>query len=84
MEEGRTIRDPELLEFVMEAREEVENAENQSELLELKQKIEERRNQCLDEITEGFRQQDNLEKVADAVTVLTYLIRIEEAIGEKL
>jgi DnaJ-domain-containing protein 1 len=81
--EGLTISDPDLLEFVMETREEVEHAEDKDELKTLRDKIHKQQVTSLDNVTAAF-ESARLDKAAEAVMVLRYLTRIQDAILEKL
>eukprot|EP00887_Chlorella_sp_A99_P007239 scaffold2.g7239.t1 len=82
--EGMTITDPELLTYVMEAREEVEAAARDppalARLLDENRALEGR---CVGQLARAFREGD-LERVAELTTQLRYLTRIQEAIVERL
>ncbi|EFN52990.1 hypothetical protein CHLNCDRAFT_12745, partial [Chlorella variabilis] len=83
--EGMTISDPELLMYVMEAREEVESTAPQDKarlqgLLDANRGLEER---CLQELVAAFRAGD-MQHAAELTTQLRYICRIKEAIVEKM
>lgn len=67
----------------MDAREQVESSDDKEELLRLKARVEEHMERCMEEIKKAFGSHD-VEKAIEAVTVLTYMNRIEEAIVDKI
>lgn len=81
--EGLTITDPELLMYVMEAREEVESTEDRERLQQLLQESKAQEERCLQELRVAF-QQGQLHHAAEATTQLRYVNRIQEAILDKL
>ncbi|KAI3424842.1 hypothetical protein D9Q98_008228 [Chlorella vulgaris] len=83
--EGMTITDPELLMYVMEAREEVEgtpanDTARLQALLDTNQSLEQR---CIQELSAAFAAGD-LQHAAELTTQLRYICRIREAIVEKM
>jgi len=81
--ESLTITDPELLEAAMEAREEVDAAETQDELKKILKKVEAQESQRVEELAEAFSKGE-LDKAGKGTVFLRYLVRIKEAIVEKM
>jgi len=81
--EGLTITDPDLLESVMEAREQVEEEEDPEKLQQLRERVAHQEARCIEDLKAAFASGD-LDGAAEASTVLRYLVRIQEAIIEKM
>jgi hypothetical protein len=81
--EERTITDPEMLETVMEYREEVEETSEHDGLLKLKEGIDVKIDDCIQELEMLFRDGE-YEQACDKTTALRYLTRIHEAIVHKM
>ncbi|KAL4437292.1 hypothetical protein ABPG75_004431 [Micractinium tetrahymenae] len=81
--EGMTITDPELLMYVMEAREDVEGAADKAQLARLLDQNTALKDKCIQELATAFRAGDLLH-AAELTTQLRYICRIREAIVEKL
>eukprot|EP00878_Enallax_costatus_P021494 GHUV01022755.1.p1 GENE.GHUV01022755.1~~GHUV01022755.1.p1 ORF type:complete len:203 (+),score=44.43 GHUV01022755.1:693-1301(+) len=78
-----TIADPELLMEVMEARELVDQEDDQERLVELHSSNQKRQAALCAELSEAFRRGDQ-EAAKQLVAQLSYWVRLEEAICEKL
>ena len=81
--ESLTITDPELLEAAMEAREEVEAAETPEELQKILEKINAQELERVEELAAAFLKGD-LDTAGKGTVFLRYLVRIKEAIIEKM
>jgi molecular chaperone HscB len=81
--ESLTVTDPELLEAAMEAREEVDAAETQEELKKILEKVNAQEQERVKELAEAFAKGD-LESAGKGTVFLRYLMRIKEAIIEKM
>ncbi|KAL4521084.1 hypothetical protein Ndes2437A_g05027 [Nannochloris sp. 'desiccata'] len=81
--ETSTSTDPELLEAAMEAREEVDAAETHEELKKILKKVEAQEWEKIEELAEAFSKGD-LHKAGEGTVFLRYLMRIKEAIIEKM
>lgn len=81
--EGKMISDLEMLEKVMEFREEVEESNDIDALNALKKRADEQVEDCLRELRTNFQQKD-LTQASENAVVLRYLTRIQEAIIHKL
>lgn len=81
--EGMTITDPELLMYVMEAREDVEGAGDAAQLQGLLEQNTAVKDRCIEELAAAFRAGD-LQLAAELTTQLRYICRIREAIVDKL
>ena len=77
------MTDPDLLEPVMEAREEVDAAETTEELAVIIEKVKQQEALCVEELSEAFAA-EQIDKAAESTTVLRYLVRIKEAAIEKM
>jgi len=83
IEEGHTIQDPELLAFVMEAREEVDDTHDVDVLKGMKKECEERASKVEEKLGQAIANEE-YEDAVELVTRLRYLARIQEAIVHKL
>lgn len=81
--EERTITDPGMLEAVMEYREEVEETSELDALHKLKERIDGKIDDCIQELEMLFRDEE-YEQACDRTTALRYLTRIHEAIVHKM
>ncbi|GAB4821397.1 hypothetical protein N2152v2_008443 [Parachlorella kessleri] len=81
--EGLTITDPELLMYVMEAREEVEGTTEPARLQQLLDDSRVQEQRCVQELVTAFQQSD-FSRAAEVTTHLRYVKRIQEAIIDKL
>lgn len=81
--EGLTITDPELLEPVMELREEVDAAQTPEELRPILEGVEAEERRCVGDLSAAFAAGE-LERAFEISTVLRYVLRVKEAVIEKL
>lgn len=83
IKEGMTITDPEMLEAMMEFREQVDETTDSKALQALKENVESKIEECIEKVDFCFRNKDYT-SASEAATILRYLTRIEEAIIDKL
>lgn len=81
--EKETIRDFDMLQAIMEFREEVEYATDEAALLELKRKVDGQIDACLQQLKRFFGEKD-FDKALKETQTLRYLNRMHEAVEEKL
>lgn len=82
-EEKETIRDFDMLQAIMDFREEVEHATDEAALLELKRKVEGQIDTCLQQMKRFFGEKE-FDKALKETQTLRYLNRMHEAVEEKL
>lgn len=82
-EEKETIRDFDMLQAIMDFREEVEHATDEAALLELKRKVEGQIDTCLQQMKRFFGEKE-FDKALNETQTLRYLNRMHEAVEEKL
>ena len=81
--EGLTISDPDPLDTVMEAREQVESEDDPTKLAALREKVAAEEARCVEAVRTAFGA-GHVAAAAAATTALRYLERVREAITEKL
>lgn len=81
--EGKTIKDPEMLEAVMEFREAVAETDDPEELQKLKDNVDNKIEECIASLDGAFKL-DDYAAASEGATALRYLTRIQEAIVHKL
>lgn len=81
--EGLTITDPELLDYVMEVRGDIEEAEDRDALSAMLADANKRIEKIITELKKTFGIGD-YDHAAELTTQLRYLVRIKEAIIDKL
>jgi len=72
-----------MLEAIMEFREEVEDASDEEELLQLKERVDAQIADCERVLSDSFRSGD-ITKATEHTHVLRYLVRMQEAVVERL
>ncbi|KAI1166506.1 Co-chaperone Hsc20 [Nemania serpens] len=78
-DETASVRDPDLLSEVLEARETIEEAEGEDDLVALREENEERIRRCEDRLERLFAK-DDLEGATDEVVKLRYWVNVRESI----
>lgn len=74
----------EMLESIMEFREDVEDAVDEQTLKQLKEKVDEKINRCIERLKDSFDATRNVDQAIEELRALRYLVRMQEAVVEKL